>query len=118
MNDAEHGRSRGIEFEGGVLCRQPAAAKSDPLIKAIGEFRRAMAAFNREGSAEDDEVDALAAATYRPPRLVIQKWSQPAVSRDGAIEALRLARDAERDGDYRIVAPMLKAALDYLEAAL
>ncbi|MDK1386341.1 hypothetical protein QN224_13075 [Sinorhizobium sp. 8-89] len=77
-----------------------------------------MAVFKREESAEDDETDALAAATYRPARLVIQGWARPAVSHAGALEALRLAREAERDGDYRIVAPMLKAAFDYLETAL
>lgn len=45
----------------------------------------------------------------------LEQWSAPARTRDGAIAALGLARDAYEAGDHSLVGPMLKAALAFLE---
>lgn len=63
-----------------------------------------------------DESAAYADATYVPPMEVLRAWQQPAISREGAIAALRLVVKEEDDFWANDVhGAMVKAALGYLE---
>ena len=55
--------------------------------------------------------------SYGPPLTVLKEWEDPAKTRRGALEALRLI--TEENGAFMsspIVAPLLAAALAYFEA--
>lgn len=92
----------------------------DPIIDAIDAFYRGSAAF---GQIKEDEWPALGGegavvhATYGAPLIALQAWSQPAVSRVGAIKALRFAHNeaAELGAEPTVIA-MLAAALAHLDA--
>ncbi|MEY9098864.1 hypothetical protein ABIA24_001773 [Sinorhizobium fredii] len=115
MNDAETGRHIEIEVEGGLFYQPSAAVSVDPLIGAIAVFRRQMALFNRQALIEEAELEALADKTYRPPLAVITAWTMPALSREGAVAALKLAEEALRDNDQALTGAMLKAAIAFLD---
>jgi hypothetical protein len=85
------------------------------LHEAITAFRTAMANYNKSVPEDDDGAREFAAATYGRPLKIIEAWQHPAESLEEAIAALRLADDADRDGDYSIVGPMLRAALAFFE---
>lgn len=89
---------------------------TDPILDAIETFRAALADYSENAPDEELAANAYAASTYRMPLLTIERWTKPAITARGALEAMRLARDAEVDGDYAIVGPMISAALAYYEA--
>lgn len=89
----------------------------DPIAEAIAVFRAAMADFRANAPDDNAGADAYASRSYRAPLCILERWELPAVSRAGALDALRLAVDAEADGDYVLVGPMLRAGLAYFESA-
>lgn len=91
--------------------------RRDPVIAAIADYRSAMQDFNSNAPDDDPGRDRYALETYRRPLSLLRCWRWPATSRAGALEALRLALEAERDGDYDLVAPMVRSALAYVEAS-
>lgn len=94
-----------------------AACEIDPLIGAINAMKAGLADYNANAPEDDDAARAYAEISYRPPRRVIERWKRPAISIDGAVSALRLARDADRDDDGLIVTAMLSAALAFFDPA-
>jgi hypothetical protein len=88
----------------------------DPLLVAIENLKAGMQDYNDNAPMQTDEdANAYAAISYRGPLRIIERWKQPARSNEGAIAALKLAIQADKDGDYTIVGPMLAAALAYFE---
>jgi hypothetical protein len=89
----------------------------DPLLVAIENFRAGLKDYNDNAPLHTDEAaNAYAAVSYREPLRVIEEWKQPAITREAAIAALKLAIDADNDGDYALVGPLVMAALGYFEA--
>ncbi|NOV15897.1 hypothetical protein E5S70_07330 [Ensifer adhaerens] len=107
--------------QGGAACRifdgaEPSAgAVTDPVVAAISAYLVAMEDFRRNAPDDDAGSDAYALATYRRPLKVLERWRRPAETRIGAVAALRLASDAETDGAYELVGPMLRAGLAYFD---
>jgi hypothetical protein len=88
----------------------------DPILIAIGDLRAGQADYNENAPMDTDAAaNAYAEISYMPPQRIIEGWNQPALTKGGAIEALKLAMQADQDGDYAIVGPMLAAALAYIE---
>jgi hypothetical protein len=85
---------------------------TDPIISAIQAYRDGNAAYN--ATPRDDEETI--ARTYGPPLDVLQEWERPAQTREGALEAIRLAFETEREfmGES-LTHNMLAAALAYFE---
>lgn len=90
----------------------------DPLLELIRAYKESFADFTENHPRDDDEgTDAYADATYAPHLANLYQWDGPAMTREGAIEALRLSVDdvggvAGCDGADR----MVRAALCYLES--
>ncbi|MER8553609.1 twin-arginine translocation signal domain-containing protein [Mesorhizobium sp. M1217] len=96
-----------------------AATELDPLLDLIERYRAGCDAYQcrSRGNRDDEALDALADVTYFPPMRDIEKWTRPAVSRQGATAALRLV--LTEIGDFPpsgMLPPLLNAALAYLEA--
>lgn len=113
------GDIRGYWFRS--LCRDENGEKTDPVVKAVQDYRDGCARFNAINSAEwplHGGEDAVIEKTYGSPLEALQNWDKPCVSRDGAIAALRFAV-AEIDGFYcpETISAMIRAALAYLEGA-
>ncbi|RVM16094.1 hypothetical protein [Sinorhizobium meliloti] len=104
--------------KGGGCPVTTAGMTEDPIIGAIFDLRSAIDAYNANAPGEDRGAEIYAERTYRPPRRVIESWQEGARTRRGAVEALKLANDADRDGDYVLVGPMVRAALSYLESTI
>lgn len=107
---------------GGVSSTQPQrptdpqTASSDPLLNAINAFRAGVTDFDAYSSQNDDERDAYARVSYFPPMEVLQEWDRPAVTRQGALEAIRFALQENREiGGNVIVTNMLAAAFAHFE---
>jgi hypothetical protein len=89
--------------------RRPPA---DPIIAAIEAYHEGAKAFDATPGDDDETV----AATYGPPLEVLETWTAPAVTFEGALEALRLvSKENHRFGD-RMMINLLDAALAYFEA--
>ncbi|MBB3913893.1 hypothetical protein [Rhizobium fabae] len=91
------------------------AAAADPILDAVSAFRAGMADFNANAPLDDAGTNAYSAISWKPPHAVLTTWTAPAISRDGAMAALRLAVEEEDTGDSPLVGPMMRAALAYLE---
>ncbi len=121
MVEAGKGRGFGTAREGGAACRifdgaEPSAGSlADPIATAISAYLVAMDDFRRNAPEDDAGADAYALATYRPSLRVLERWRRPASTRSGALAALRLAVEAEKDGAFDLVGPMLRAGLAYFE---
>lgn len=86
----------------------------DPLVASIQRYRDALADFSASAPDVSDRRNA-ALLSYTEPRNVLMAWARPAVSRDGALAALRMAVFADQEGDYQLVGPMIEAALTYID---
>ena len=89
----------------------------EPLVEAIGAYGGGRGESARHELDDSDEIDAYAEVTYEPPLAVLDGWDKPALTRAGAIAALRFAAEEGKvswlpDG----VDSMVKAALGYLES--
>lgn len=92
---------------------EPAA---DPLLEAINAFRAELARFNAASLDSNEAAQELAAQTFEPRLKVLVEWDQPAITLDGAKEALRLmVEEIECFERPEALAPLLRAALGYLE---
>lgn len=93
-----------------------AAAVHDPLLDVINAFRSAMKDYCDNAPDDDDAADAYAEVTYAPAMKVIEHWNSPAVTKEGAVEAIRLAVQEARDfANSEMLRPLLAAALGYFE---
>ncbi|MBL8577696.1 MAG: hypothetical protein JNK47_10750 [Mesorhizobium sp.] len=91
---------------------------TDPLIDAIKAFRDGLAAYNRHSypkTGRGSEAKAIA-ETYGPASDRLQQWDGPALTHEGAVEALRLVKEELHDtrGDT-IALNLTTAALAYFE---
>ena len=90
----------------------------DPIIAAIKACRDGNAAFcaikEADWPAHGGET-AVVDKTYGPPFEALVDWDQPALTREGALTALRYALEENHDVDYSVPS-MLAAALAYFEA--
>ncbi|MFQ6158883.1 hypothetical protein [Sinorhizobium meliloti] len=86
----------------------------DPILAAIKAYRDGMAAYNADpGQGEDAET---VMRTYAIPHQVLEDWTLPAQTRQGALEALLLAVEEEREcGASHLTLPLMSAALAYFE---
>ncbi|MGY5793648.1 hypothetical protein ACXHXM_25900 len=97
----------------------PIDPPEDPLLDAIEAYRRGNTAFIAID--EDDwplhgGEDAVIAKTYGHPLEVLQNWEGAALTRQAAMEALRLAREDSTNFDASpTVSAMVAAALAYFE---
>jgi hypothetical protein len=90
-------------------------AVPDALVSAIEKYRDGLARFN-ETQFPDSESGAMIGKTYGPPMEALKEWDKPAVTRKGAVEALRLAADEmEQFVGSDVARAMVEAALDYLD---
>lgn len=94
-------------------------AEKITLASAIASFNGAVAEYNANcPQGNQDEADAFAAATFKPWVNVLENWSRPATTHAEAVAALRVAlKEAEEYHCSEPVAPMIRAALAYLEGA-
>ncbi|MCS3742015.1 hypothetical protein [Rhizobium sp. BK661] len=97
----------------------PLDPPEDALADAIEAYRCGNMAFiaidEHEWPSHGGE-DAVIAKTYGRPLEVLQNWEQPALTRQAAIEALRLAREDSTNFDASpTVSAMVAAALAYFE---
>jgi hypothetical protein len=107
----------------GLTAIVPAAALSvaihDPIIDAVNAYYDGIAAFEAVNEEDFDlhgGEDALIEKTYGAPLDALDDWDQPALTRDGAIAALRFA--VKEHGAFwhsEGTGGMVKAALAYLE---
>jgi hypothetical protein len=88
----------------------------EPLVEAIDAYWEGFRLFENHGLDDNDEIDAYADVTYAPPLEVLDTWDRPAVTREGAIAALRfVVKEGEDFSPSDGVTAMVKAALGYLE---
>lgn len=88
---------------------------TDPILGAIGDFRAGFADYNANAPHDNEGARAYAETSYRKPRRVLLSWQSPALTREGAIAALRTANEAQANDDHALVGPLLSAALAYFE---
>lgn len=89
----------------------------DPLIAEIRAYREGVAKFNAiplDQITRENE-DQLADEVYQRHENALLNWNQPALTRTGAIEALKLMGESDAFRDD-IGEPMRLAVLRYLEA--
>ncbi|WP_018235616.1 hypothetical protein [Ensifer sp. BR816] len=85
------------------------------MLTLIATYRRELAFFDCHAPEDDDERDLLAKNTFKRPLRTLERWGKPATSMAEAIEALRLADRAMHDGEDRMAASMVTAALGFFE---
>ena len=94
------------------------AAPADPILGAIAAYRtgcKAYADHPLTGTGEDTN-DEIAEEIWGKHLDALTAWTDPAVTRAGAIEALRVAREQTTAFDNGgLCAPMLNAALAYFD---
>lgn len=96
---------------------RPAPEPHDPLVDAVEAYWESMELFDHHDLDDDDEINAYAAVTYEPPMRALHRWERPAISREGAIAALRfVVRESDNFWVSDGVGAMVKAALGYLES--
>ena len=104
-------------FHSGALAS--ATATQDPLYEAIANYRLGDERFNLINENDWGKMggqDQVIQNTYREPLEVLQNWTKPANSREGAMEALQLAvEEASLYQDSNIAGNMIQAALDFFK---
>jgi hypothetical protein len=103
------GDARGYWFRS--IHRTEQGEKDDPIIEAINAYKDGIEQFSE--LPEDDTCDLN--HLWKEPWTVLAKWDQPCKSRDGAIAALKLAIFEEDIGESQLTAPLIQAALSYIE---
>lgn len=102
---------------GGSLGNSALPLVSDNLLALIVSYRRGLEDFIANAPEDDDEAaNAYADSSYFGPMLAIENWKGPAKTREGAIAAIKLAREASENGDRCLVDPLLSAAEGYLKS--
>jgi hypothetical protein len=87
----------------------------DPLLATIRAYKKSLADFNQNAPADDDGANAYSDISYGPHLAKLQQWTQPALTKQSAIEALQISID-DVGGVYNSEAStrMIKAALAFL----
>lgn len=88
----------------------------DPLLDAIHAYQAGLEDFNRNAPEDDEGSIAYAQVSYIPHLVRLDEWNEPARTREGAIEALRISL-TNKGGVYGCEAAdrMVQAAIGYLE---
>lgn len=83
-----------VAFTVGAPTLVATAVAYDPILSAINDYKDGCKAFCAipEEAMEQDE-DGVIAQTYGRPMEVLENWDRPALTREGAVAALRLIRD-------------------------
>lgn len=100
----------------GIYTQVKVPGFTDPLVEAIDAYQAGCKAYNEHPSVDEPGVDedAIIRSTYGPQMDRLFSWDEAAVSREGAIAALRFMGDVNFcDG---MAKPMRLAVLRYLEA--
>lgn len=87
----------------------------DPLLDFIVAYRKGLADFVSNAPEDNDGNKAYAEVSFRLPRKTLESWSSPATTFAGAISALKMAVDADKNDDVEIVSSMIRAAWGYFE---
>ena len=94
----------------------------DPIREAVAAYRQGLADFNAYSGGKDitdDDRDAYAAISYAPPLHVLDGWSQPATTLQGALDGIRMAHDEALEDcapyEPTMIPRLLAAALAYLD---
>lgn len=90
----------------------------EPLTVLIEAYRDGIADYAMNAPEDVDAAAAYAETSYRRPRIALKAWKDPAQTLYGAVDALRMANEADRNDDAEVVSVMLRAALGYFEANL
>jgi hypothetical protein len=90
----------------------------DPLLELIISYRQGLSDFAANAPDERDASNEFAENSYRPHRRALESWTGGARTFAGALSALRMARDADRNDDAEIVSAMVCAALGYFETVI
>lgn len=89
---------------------QPVVA--DPLIDAIAAYRSRLADFNQNTPEDDEGAKSNGQISWKPAFDGLANWNRPAMTREGALEALRIAHwELDYSGDSAMIVPMMAAAL-------
>jgi hypothetical protein len=83
---------------------------ADPIVPAIDAYLAGCAAYCASGREDEETADA----TYGPHLEILEHWEQPAVTREGAAAALRLALSELNHGEA-LACALISAALAYLD---
>lgn len=97
-----------------VIAAPPAV---DPLIGAIAAYHIGEQDYNDNAPRHDINAEIeYGQRSWRPPYQRLVDWTDPAVTREGAIAALRLTIEVA-DGDWieKVIPSMLNAVLAYLD---
>lgn len=106
-----------------VAATTPAvlAVAADPIVGAIKAYRDGSKAFDAINSLDFPALggeDHVIMTTYGAPLTVLDNWSSPCSTKDGAIEAMRFALEEAEDFYCEpSVKAMMTAVLGYLERA-
>jgi hypothetical protein len=90
---------------------------TDLLLQAIDDYRFGGDQYDAlPGDMNEDAQRSAYDGLVGKPMTVLEEWDRPAVTREGALAALRLARqELEEGGSEDIVRAMVSAALAFLE---
>jgi len=97
----------------------PNSSRHAPLLEAIHTYQVELDAYNDPDGPNltNDEANRLAARTWRKSEDVLRRWYRRAMTREGALAALHVAKyEAEEHSDSTLVLPMIIAALVYFES--
>ncbi|SEH78697.1 hypothetical protein SAMN05216228_1008103 [Rhizobium tibeticum] len=99
-----------------TFLKIPGYSESDPLLEAITAYREGLAALRaiREQITRDNE-DGLVEQTYGPHMRALLEWDKAAISRQSAIEAMKLMAEEDVFVD-EIGEALRRAVLGYLES--
>ncbi|WIJ26583.1 hypothetical protein [Devosia sp. RR2S18] len=88
----------------------------DPIIDAIRAYEAGMRDYRDNAPDDEEGAAAYVEKSYGPALRVLETWDKPAVTRFGAMAALRLAvEEAAKFAGSDSLDAMLAAALAYLE---
>lgn len=90
---------------------------ADPLLSVSNAYKSGLAAFNAipDDILTRENEEQFVADTYADAHDQIAAWDQPAMTRDGAIEALRFMKEQDVFSDA-FGEPLRRAVLGYLES--
>ena len=117
MAEEPNSTRRSVLKAAALFAATPTAAFAyDPIVDAIQAYRDGLADFNANAPMDDHGANVYAEESYLRPMNNSAGWSQPAVTKRGAIEAIRLANAELQDFDApATVVAMVWAALAYFE---
>lgn len=88
---------------------------ADPLAEMIAEYRRQIAIFSARLGMTNEEADAFAEETFAPVWRRLRDDPPAATTREGALDALRLAYEEMEHSHGSFERPLVGVALTYLE---